>query len=224
LLPFPLTERTVHLCVDMRRIFSVDGPWPTPWMERVLPVVADLAALYPSRTIFTRFIPTERPTEMPGMWQRYYTRWREATREFLDPHLLDLMPPLAALGPPAAVINKTRYSAFAEPWLLARCAGGRTYGPSSRSSRECTYRCEFDMESLVLTRGRDFPLQMLEDRLRCPRCGSRYVRVLFDPPLNQAIRRGEERDYRLDQSIPQDAASQYGDDMSNHRQIHGIDL
>lgn len=118
LLPFPLTERTVHLCVDMQRIFSVDGPWPTPWMERVLPVVADLAALYPSRTIFTRFIPPERPTEMPGMWQRYYTRWREATREFLDPHLLELMPPLAALCPPAAVINKTRYSAFAEPWLL----------------------------------------------------------------------------------------------------------
>jgi nicotinamidase-related amidase len=118
LLPFPLTERTVHLCVDMQRIFSVDGPWPTPWMKRVLPVVADLAALYPSRTIFTRFIPPERPTEMPGMWQRYYTRWREATREFLDPHLLELMPPLAALCPPAAVINKTRYSAFAEPWLL----------------------------------------------------------------------------------------------------------
>ena len=38
LLPFPLTERSVHLCVDMQRIFSADGPWPAPWMERVLPV------------------------------------------------------------------------------------------------------------------------------------------------------------------------------------------
>ena len=35
LLPFPLTERSVHLCVDMQRIFSADGPWPAPWMERV---------------------------------------------------------------------------------------------------------------------------------------------------------------------------------------------
>jgi hypothetical protein len=26
----------VHLCVDMQRIFSSDGPWPTPWMERAL--------------------------------------------------------------------------------------------------------------------------------------------------------------------------------------------
>jgi hypothetical protein len=30
------------------------------------------------------------------------------------------------------------------------------------------------MESVVWIRGRDFPLEMLEDRLRCPRCGSRY--------------------------------------------------
>jgi hypothetical protein len=40
LLPFPLTERSVHLCVDMQRIFSAEGPWPTPWMDRVLPVAA----------------------------------------------------------------------------------------------------------------------------------------------------------------------------------------
>jgi nicotinamidase-related amidase len=33
--------------------------------------------------------------------------------------LLELMPPLSSLCPPAAVIDKTRYSAFAEPQLLA---------------------------------------------------------------------------------------------------------
>ena len=81
LLPLPLTERSVHLCVDMQRIFSTEGPWPTPWMDRVLPVVAALANRHPERTIFTRFIPPERPEQMPGMWQRYYTRWRVATRE-----------------------------------------------------------------------------------------------------------------------------------------------
>ena len=55
---------------------------------------------------------------MPGMWQRYYTRWRVATRERLELQLLDLMPSLAALCPPSTVIDKTRYSAFAEPRLL----------------------------------------------------------------------------------------------------------
>ena len=37
---YPLTPRTVHLCVDMQRIFSAEGVWATPWMDRVLPVVA----------------------------------------------------------------------------------------------------------------------------------------------------------------------------------------
>jgi nicotinamidase-related amidase len=55
---------------------------------------------------------------MPGMWQRYDKRWRVATRERLNLRLLGLMPPLAALGPPATVIDKTRYSAFAELRLI----------------------------------------------------------------------------------------------------------
>jgi nicotinamidase-related amidase len=119
LLPLPLTERTVHLCIDMQRIFSAGGPWATPWMERVLPVVAENAGRFPERTVFTRFITPVRPDQMPGMWRRYYERWRETTREKIDPHLLDLMPQLARFAPPAAVIDKSRYSAFAEPHLHA---------------------------------------------------------------------------------------------------------
>jgi nicotinamidase-related amidase len=80
--------------------------------------VTALASRHPERTVFTRFIPPQRPDQMPGMWKRYYTRWRVATRESLDLQLLDLMPPLAALCPPATVIDKTRYSAFAEPMLI----------------------------------------------------------------------------------------------------------
>ena len=50
LLPLPLAERSVHLCVDMQQIFSAEGPWPTPWMDRVLPVAAALANRHPERT------------------------------------------------------------------------------------------------------------------------------------------------------------------------------
>jgi nicotinamidase-related amidase len=115
LLPFPLTENTVHLCVDMQRLFSTEGPWPTPWMERVLPVVAELAGRFPERTVFTRFITPRQPDDMPGMWQRYYRRWECTTQARIDPALLELMPPLARLVPAASVIDKTRYSGFAEP-------------------------------------------------------------------------------------------------------------
>ena len=66
--------------------------------------------------------------------------------------------------------------------VTVRCADGRTESPRSRSSRKCSYRRELDMETLVWTRGRAFPLSRLESRLRCPRCGSRYVVVLYEPP------------------------------------------
>jgi hypothetical protein len=64
----------------------------------------------------------------------------------------------------------------------------RSEGPRSQSSRECNYRKELDMETLVWTRGRAFPLSRLESRLRCPRCGSRYVVVLYEPPRRAAVR------------------------------------
>jgi len=77
-----------------------------------------LASRYAERTVFTRFIPPKRPEDMPGMWHRYYTKWQQATREQLDPALLALLPPLAKVCPPATIVDKTRYSAFAEPHLL----------------------------------------------------------------------------------------------------------
>jgi nicotinamidase-related amidase len=119
LLPIPLTDKTVHLCIDMQRLFSSEGPWATPWMERVLPVVTEIAGRFPERTVFTRFITPRRPEDMPGMWQRYYQRWRNTTQVHIDPPLLQLMPSLERLVPPAMAINKTRYSAFAGSHLLA---------------------------------------------------------------------------------------------------------
>jgi nicotinamidase-related amidase len=66
-LPLPLTDRRVHPRADMQRSFSAEGPWPTPWVDGVLPVVAALANRHPERTVFTRFVPPERPDQMPGM-------------------------------------------------------------------------------------------------------------------------------------------------------------
>ena len=102
----------------MQRIFSSGGIWPTPWMERVLPIVTKLASRHAARTIFTRFITPMRADEMPGMWKAYYRRWDGATREKIDPEQLELMPTLKSLVPPAHVIDKSRYSAFAGPELL----------------------------------------------------------------------------------------------------------
>ena len=107
----PLKD-AVHLCIDMQRIFSKGRFWETPWMERVLPVVVEIAARYKERTIFTRFITPQTPAQRPGQWQQYYLRWKAATQEHLQPHQLDLVPALAGFAPPAHIIDKPAYSAF----------------------------------------------------------------------------------------------------------------
>ena len=109
----PIPASAVHLCVDMQRIFSSEGPWPTPWMERVLPTITRIAERFPERTVFTRFITPETPEQAVGRWRAYFEKWRDTTRDRLDSRLLDLMPPLAALVPPARVFDKPVYSAFA---------------------------------------------------------------------------------------------------------------
>jgi hypothetical protein len=55
--------------------------------------------------------------------------------------------------------------------ITARCAWGRRDGMKSR--RECLYRYDLDLESLIWTRGAAYPISMLPERLKCPRCGSR---------------------------------------------------
>jgi hypothetical protein len=75
---------------------------------------------------------------------------------------------------------ETLGEALAQGWrVTVRCAYERSESPRSQSSRECNYRRELDMETLVWTRGRGFPLSRLESRLRCPRCGSRSMVVRY---------------------------------------------
>jgi len=115
-LPYgPLTRRTVHLCVDMQTMFAERTDWHVPWMERVLPTVVRLSTAQAERTIFTRFVPPDTPEEAEGAWRRYYERWPHMTGERLDRRLIELVPPLSELVPPAQVFDKRCYSPFVDP-------------------------------------------------------------------------------------------------------------
>lgn len=109
----PLTARCAHLCVDMQNLFGPGSEWETPWMQRVLPLVMQLAGAFPERTVFTRFIPARRPQEAPGTWREYYERWSGMTQDALPTGMLDLLEPLQRFVPPATVVDKMVYS----PWL-----------------------------------------------------------------------------------------------------------
>jgi DNA-directed RNA polymerase subunit RPC12/RpoP len=69
--------------------------------------------------------------------------------------------------------------------IRIRCLDGGREGLKHR--RDCGYRTELDLQTLVCTRGRDFPLARIAERLRCPRCGCRRVAVMFDPPANRGV-------------------------------------
>jgi len=53
----------VHLCVDMQKLFAEPTEWKTLWMDRIRPRVHRLVSASPERTIFTRFVPANRPGE-----------------------------------------------------------------------------------------------------------------------------------------------------------------
>lgn len=105
-----------HICVDMQRMFSEETPWQVPWAVTVSPQVLEIAGRYPERTLFTRFVPPARAADMPGQWKAYYEKWWMMTMEHLPPEMIDLVPALNRLVPPAAVLDKRTYS----PWTDGR--------------------------------------------------------------------------------------------------------
>jgi nicotinamidase-related amidase len=109
--------RAVHLCLDMQRLFSPGGPWPTPWMVNSLPNIAAVAERFGERSVFTRFIPARDPGAEIGTWRDYYQRWSGLTLERLDPSLLDLVDELRPVARPECIVDKRRFSAFSAPRL-----------------------------------------------------------------------------------------------------------
>jgi nicotinamidase-related amidase len=100
----------------MQRMFAEPTEWHLPWMDRVRPIIREIAGYQPERTVFTRFLPAENPAAEVGQWRDYYRRWQSMTLGRIAPELLALVPELQALAPPTMVFNKRRYS----PWVDGR--------------------------------------------------------------------------------------------------------
>jgi hypothetical protein len=81
--------------------------------------------------------------------------------------------------------SPTLGEAWRNGWRLrVRCfwlAPGPKSGPG-RNQVQCETSAELDLKTLVWTRGELFPSDQLEGRLKCPRCGSRRVTVVFEIP------------------------------------------
>lgn len=157
----PLGPGTLHVCVDMQRMFAEDTAWHTPWMDRVLPRVREIVGARPERTIFTRFIPAAHPGEGHGSWARYYQHWRQMTLSRMSNDLIEVVPELSNFIPPGKVVDKAVYS----PWYTP--AFGHLL-QSAASDTLIVSGCETDVCVLSTVLGaidRGYRVVLVEDAL-----------------------------------------------------------
>jgi nicotinamidase-related amidase len=109
----PLGPRTLHVVVDMQRVFAEATDWRVPAIAAVMEPILALARPHAQDTVFTRFMTPPTLESASGDWQRFYARWPSVVRDRMEPAMFDLMEPFTSLVPPAEVCDKTTFSAFA---------------------------------------------------------------------------------------------------------------
>jgi nicotinamidase-related amidase len=110
---------TVHVCVDMQRLFGEKTQWHTPALAGIIASSARIVAHAPQRTIFTRFRTPPTAEQAPGHWRLYYGRWNEVLADRLPEDMFGVMPEFRRFVPPAIEIDKTTYNAFEAPGFQA---------------------------------------------------------------------------------------------------------
>ena len=106
-----------HVVIDMQRLVAEQTAWYTPVVMRILPKVLRLATALRERTLYARFVAPYDEAAAHGNWKAFYRRWPMITARELDPALIELVEPLAALANPEQVFDKLGYSIFSAPDL-----------------------------------------------------------------------------------------------------------
>src|SRR5687767_6785488 len=95
--------------------------------------------------------------------------------EFPPPSPLDPLPLVSTPECACSLLFSMAVATLGEAWKLGWRVRARCYwlGPNKsgkRSSIWCDTTVELDMKTLIWTRGENFPLELLSQRLRCPKC------------------------------------------------------
>jgi nicotinamidase-related amidase len=113
----PIRATAVHLCIDMQLMFAEDTKWASTALAKILPAVTEICNLAPSRTVFTRFLTPHHLKAARRQWRRFYQGSPSMLAKNLKPEQLDLVPELRRFLPPAHVVDRYVFSAFAAPAL-----------------------------------------------------------------------------------------------------------
>jgi nicotinamidase-related amidase len=108
-----LPSTTVHMAIDMQRVFAEETDWCLKGFHAIVPNIGAIAAALPGRTLFTRFVMPHTAEQAHGQWRNYYRRWKQFTREeWVSPGLCDIVDALAPYTTTENLIDKPTYSAF----------------------------------------------------------------------------------------------------------------
>lgn len=116
----PIPKSTLHLVIDMQRLFAEETAWHTPAIRTILPNVVRLSRERLAETLFVKFVVPQRAEDAKGRWKNYYRRWSMVTGEMLAPGMLDLVEPLAMLAGTDAQVEKETFSVFGAPGFAER--------------------------------------------------------------------------------------------------------
>lgn len=115
-----IPKSTLHLVIDMQRLFAEETAWHTPAIQTILPNVVRLSRERQAATLFVKFMVPRRADDAKGRWKTYYRRWSMVTGEALAPGMLDLVEPLAMLAGTDAQVEKETFSVFGAPGFAER--------------------------------------------------------------------------------------------------------
>ena len=110
-----LDADTVHVVIDMQRLFDEETGWRVADLGSVVPPIVGLIAHRPARVLFARFITPSHIEEMKGAWQSYYRQWPQVIRDRLPEGIFDLVTPLVPHAAPRQQFDKMGFSAFSGP-------------------------------------------------------------------------------------------------------------
>jgi nicotinamidase-related amidase len=142
----PVSKNALHVVIDMQRIFAEETEWHTPAIAVILPNVLKLTESRSSDTVFARFVVPQNADAAKGAWKSYYRRWSSVTLDAIDPAMLDLVAPLAAIADESSIIDKETYSIFGTEGFSKRlqAAGIDTLIFSGVETDVCVYASVLD--------------------------------------------------------------------------------
>jgi|RhiMetdeSRZDD1v2_1073273.scaffolds.fasta_scaffold281731_3 nicotinamidase-related amidase len=113
----PVSPTAVHLCIDMQLMFSEATKWASPAVGQVLPAIMEICSYAAQRTIFTRFLTPPNLSAARRHWCHFYEESSSMLAENIKTEQLEIVPALRRFVPPARMVSRYVFSAFASPVL-----------------------------------------------------------------------------------------------------------